>query len=84
MNSEIDMNNYESFLKELTELTKKYRIVIGGCGCCQSPWMSAYTKDAFKAQVAGEYQRNLMRGRPELEWVQLSDNAYDQLLKSME
>ena len=33
--------NYEErekeFLKELTKLTHKYRISIGGCGCCGSP-----------------------------------------------
>ena len=30
----------ENFLKELTELTEKYKIVIGGCGCCGSPYLS--------------------------------------------
>ncbi len=29
----------ESFLRELTELTKKHKIVIGGCGCCGSPFI---------------------------------------------
>ena len=33
------MNRLELFLKELAELTKKYRFVIGGCGCCGSPWI---------------------------------------------
>ena len=27
------------FLKELTELTKKYNVYIGGCGCCGSPFL---------------------------------------------
>jgi hypothetical protein len=27
------------FLKELTELTKRYDIGIGGCGCCGSPYI---------------------------------------------
>lgn len=29
----------EGFLKELTELTHKYGIQIGGCGCCGSPYL---------------------------------------------
>lgn len=27
------------FLTELTKLTDKYGIEIGGCGCCGSPWI---------------------------------------------
>lgn len=30
----------ESFLKELSELTKKYNIKIDGCGCCGSPYVT--------------------------------------------
>ena len=33
------MNRLEEFLKELSELTKKYELKIGGCGCCGSPWI---------------------------------------------
>lgn len=29
----------DSFLKELSELTQKYGIVIEGCGCCGSPYL---------------------------------------------
>ena len=33
----------ESFLKELTELTHKYNLAIGGCGCCLSPYIMDMT-----------------------------------------
>ena len=33
------MKNVDEFLKELSELTEKYQIFIGGCGCCDSPWL---------------------------------------------
>ena len=31
----------QAFLNDLTELTKKHKIEIGGCGCCGSPWLTA-------------------------------------------
>lgn len=33
------MSRLEEFLKELSELTQKYELEIGGCGCCGSPWI---------------------------------------------
>ena len=33
------------FLKELAELTKKYGIVISGCGCCGSPSLEQTSDD---------------------------------------
>jgi hypothetical protein len=32
---ELDVS--DEFLNELTELTKKYGVIIHGCGCCSSP-----------------------------------------------
>lgn len=31
----------KDFVVELEALTKKYGVRIGGCGCCDSPWLSA-------------------------------------------
>ncbi len=30
----------QQFLDELTKLTQKYGLIIGGCGCCESPWVA--------------------------------------------
>jgi len=40
-----------AFLKELSELTLKYRLKIGGCGCCGSPFLS----ELEKKQKSGSY-----------------------------
>lgn len=29
----------DEFLVELTTLCSKYNMTIGGCGCCDSPWL---------------------------------------------
>lgn len=34
----------EEFLRELTLLTHKYGIGIGGCGCCSSPYLLTLDK----------------------------------------
>ncbi len=34
----------ELFLEELTALTKKHNLIIGGCGCCGSPVILRPTK----------------------------------------
>jgi hypothetical protein len=35
----------EAFIEGLTELTKKYGLSIGGCGCCGSPWIRDLQND---------------------------------------
>lgn len=42
------MDRLEEFLKELSELTQKHGFVIGGCGCCGSPWIGDF-KNEFDA-----------------------------------
>ena len=34
-------SNEIEFLKELDNLSRKYKIAIGGCGCCDSPYLCA-------------------------------------------
>lgn len=35
----IDAENMKAFLVELSELSRKHGITIGGCGCCDSPYV---------------------------------------------
>jgi hypothetical protein len=39
------LEQVEAFLVELTELTKKYRIRIHGCGCCGSPYLEDHVPE---------------------------------------
>jgi hypothetical protein len=34
------MNRLKNFLTELAELTEKFGLSIGACGCCSSPWIT--------------------------------------------
>ncbi|MCR6116654.1 hypothetical protein HXA31_20205 [Salipaludibacillus agaradhaerens] len=34
------MSKNEQFLKELSELSRKHKMYIGGCGCCGSPFVN--------------------------------------------
>lgn len=46
----ISREKKEAFLRELTELSNKYGIMIDGCGCCGSPWIEkAGEKGAYYA-----------------------------------
>ena len=59
------MENINNFLKELEQLTNKYGLYIGGCGCCNSPYICKigenvhiadnlyYDEDTCKFEVEG-------------------------------
>jgi hypothetical protein len=41
---EQEAEDVKKFLKELTNLSKKYKISISGCGCCGSPYLNTKVK----------------------------------------
>ena len=43
----INKENLDKFLKELSELSNKYGLVIDGCGCCGSPWIEEIDGDVI-------------------------------------
>ena len=60
-----NMKNIETFLEGLTKLSRETGIVVGGCGCCDSPFLAE--EDAAGLE-RGVYRRNEKRCRPELEF----------------
>lgn len=77
MNMKIETANkidLQGFLTELGELSKKYGIIIGGCGCCGSPYLDYYEGstrytasdlgyDNGRYEVAIENYRVIVRGK---------------------
>ena len=53
--------NREAFMAELTKLSQKHGIRVGGCGCCGSP----YLMDFQKGDKAGHY---FLEGETDLRW----------------
>ena len=58
------MDKLEAFIKELTELTIKHRMEIGGCGCCDSPYLLGLDNEHQFDILAG----NLKFDRDKLEY----------------
>lgn len=62
------MKNEKAFVKELTELSKKYKIIIGGCGCCGSPFLSEMENEN------GQYYK--VRGK-DIDWLDDDSSNYE-------
>lgn len=51
----------KAFLEALTELSKKHKIIIEGCGCCGSPTLQALESE-------GEYDHE-QDAMSDFEWI---------------
>ena len=60
------MKNIETFLEGLTKLSRETGIIVGGCGCCNSPFLQGeMTVTDLKR---GVYRHNFTGGVSELEF----------------
>ena len=76
--------NEENFIKELTALSKKYKVIIGGCGCCGSPYVSAcdIDKDKFVNEAGYSYDDYLDWQSPgSYGWDDDKNNYKDKVIK---
>lgn len=72
--AKITKEDAAAFLKDLSELTRKHGFVIGGCGCCGSPYVHHLTRpgeltDLEYDRESGAYRfgEGLLAGRQEEE-----------------
>jgi len=62
----IDDEKKTKFLEALTALSREHGIVIGGCGCCSSPWISELDSDGAYIYDEDRYGEGLVwQGRVE-------------------
>lgn len=56
----ISNDQLKEFLKDLNKLSRKHKIIIGGCGCCGSPALMPMSKNGkYSADIDGGYPENL-------------------------
>jgi len=56
------MDKKELFLKELTELSKKHKMYIGGCGCCGSPYVIDENEKDVVEDLRYDYEEEKYKG----------------------
>ena len=48
--TDLEKDMVDAFLSELSELTRRHKITIDGCGCCTSPFLSSLEDDEDSAE----------------------------------
>lgn len=52
---ELEKDSVREFLRELSKLSRRHKISIGGCGCCGSPSLSAMRKGVGRYEVTQDF-----------------------------
>ncbi len=62
----------QAFLTELRDLTLKHNVIIGACGCCNSPWL-VFDADTINEQSYYESSPVNTKSSDNLEWLSKKD-----------
>jgi len=65
----VSQDELNAFLADLSELTRKHGIRIGGCGCCGSPWACALEPDGRDGYRYKEEARNNDGDALDIGWI---------------
>jgi hypothetical protein len=57
----IDPEPLKAFLAELSELSRKHKIEIGGCGCCGSPFLFPLTDKELDGRYTLSHAEDYLR-----------------------
>ena len=55
----LETDDVKEFVRELSKLCRRHKIVIGGCGCCGSPCLSRMDETDGRYEVDGKTFDNL-------------------------
>lgn len=48
---DLTIDQVENFLRDLNKISRRYKVVIGGCGCCGSPFLYQMGKTSGRYEV---------------------------------
>jgi hypothetical protein len=52
---ELEKGEVREFVRELSKLSRRYKISIGGCGCCGSPFLTPMGKSDGRYEVTKDF-----------------------------
>ncbi|MBK7822957.1 MAG: hypothetical protein IPJ61_18405 [Tessaracoccus sp.] len=61
----------DRFLADLTELSRKHGIIIGGCGCCSSPYLLRVDRKDPERSPESRYASPTKYSWCEFEWLEV-------------
>jgi hypothetical protein len=62
-----------NFIIELEALSRKYKVLVGGCGCCGSPYLTKISDECEWDEREGYTYED------RLDWLEMDDYDWDEM-----